>query len=102
MDKRSLHRFSLRGEMLPSYIPTRIAEKIVFAGESMQMFEAEKQTMSKRKGQAFCWNVFDILQLIFIKSSSRDCHCWKTIWKLRNISWNIFMNKVGLVESRFF
>uniref|UniRef100_A0A8C6TNN5 Gamma-tubulin complex component n=1 Tax=Neogobius melanostomus TaxID=47308 RepID=A0A8C6TNN5_9GOBI len=35
----SLQQFSLRTEMLPSYIPVRVAEKILFVGESVQMFE---------------------------------------------------------------
>ncbi|XP_072348857.1 gamma-tubulin complex component 4 isoform X8 [Scyliorhinus torazame] len=35
----SLKQFSLRAEMLPSYIPVRVAEKILFVGESVQMFE---------------------------------------------------------------
>uniref|UniRef100_A0A8C5EEI5 Gamma-tubulin complex component n=1 Tax=Gouania willdenowi TaxID=441366 RepID=A0A8C5EEI5_GOUWI len=35
----SLQQFSLRTEMLPSYIPIRVAEKILFVGESVQMFE---------------------------------------------------------------
>ncbi|CAF91584.1 unnamed protein product, partial [Tetraodon nigroviridis] len=35
----SLQQFSLRAEMLPSYIPVRVAEKILFVGESVQMFE---------------------------------------------------------------
>ncbi|XP_069758610.1 gamma-tubulin complex component 4 isoform X3 [Narcine bancroftii] len=35
----TLKQFSLRAEMLPSYIPVRVAEKILFVGESVQMFE---------------------------------------------------------------
>uniref|UniRef100_V9KCH2 Gamma-tubulin complex component n=1 Tax=Callorhinchus milii TaxID=7868 RepID=V9KCH2_CALMI len=35
----SLKQFSLRAEMLPSYLPVRVAEKILFVGESVQMFE---------------------------------------------------------------
>nr|XP_014340371.1 PREDICTED: gamma-tubulin complex component 4 [Latimeria chalumnae] len=37
----SLKQFSLRAEMLPSYIPFRVAEKILFVGESVQMFETQ-------------------------------------------------------------
>ncbi|XP_012692054.1 gamma-tubulin complex component 4 [Clupea harengus] len=43
----SLQQFSLRVEMLPSYIPIRVAEKILFVGESVQMFEKNNQTPSR-------------------------------------------------------
>ncbi len=42
----SLQQFSLRVEMLPSYIPVRVAEKILFVGESVQMFENHNQSPS--------------------------------------------------------
>ncbi|TSK20031.1 Gamma-tubulin complex component 4 [Bagarius yarrelli] len=43
----SLQQFSLRVEMLPSYIPVRVAEKILFVGESVQMFENHNQSPSR-------------------------------------------------------
>ncbi|XP_062405971.1 gamma-tubulin complex component 4 [Sardina pilchardus] len=43
----SLQQFSLRVEMLPSYIPIRVAEKILFVGESVQMFEKNNQSPSR-------------------------------------------------------
>uniref|UniRef100_A0A6I8R528 Gamma-tubulin complex component n=1 Tax=Xenopus tropicalis TaxID=8364 RepID=A0A6I8R528_XENTR len=43
----SLKQFSLRAEMLPSYIPVRVAEKILFVGESVQMFENQNANMSR-------------------------------------------------------
>ncbi|KAG8440579.1 hypothetical protein GDO86_006360 [Hymenochirus boettgeri] len=43
----SLKQFSLRVEMLPSYIPVRVAEKILFVGESIQMFENQNVNMSR-------------------------------------------------------
>ncbi|KAI1889751.1 hypothetical protein AGOR_G00166160 [Albula goreensis] len=43
----SLQQFSLRVEMLPSYIPVRVAEKILFVGESVQMFENHNQNPSR-------------------------------------------------------
>lgn len=43
----SLQQFSLRAEMLPSYIPARVAEKILFVGESVQMFENQNQNPSR-------------------------------------------------------
>ncbi|KAJ8412992.1 hypothetical protein AAFF_G00105740 [Aldrovandia affinis] len=43
----SLQQFSLRIEMLPSYIPVRVAEKILFVGESVQMFENHHQNPSR-------------------------------------------------------
>ena len=44
-------QFSLRIEMLPSYIPVRVAEKILFVGESVQMFESQNVSFTK-KGRA--------------------------------------------------
>ncbi|KAK7893257.1 hypothetical protein WMY93_022409 [Mugilogobius chulae] len=43
----SLQQFSLRTEMLPSYIPVRVAEKILFWGESVQMFENHNHSPSR-------------------------------------------------------
>ncbi|CAG5866109.1 unnamed protein product, partial [Menidia menidia] len=43
----SLQQFSLRAEMLPSYIPVRVAEKILFVGESVQMFENHNHSPSR-------------------------------------------------------
>lgn len=36
--------FAVRFEMLPSYLPPRIAEKILFVGESVQIFSSRKKT----------------------------------------------------------
>lgn len=41
-------QFSLRVEMLPSYIPVRVAEKILFVGESVQMFESQNVNLTKK------------------------------------------------------
>ncbi|XP_063170601.1 gamma-tubulin complex component 4 isoform X3 [Candoia aspera] len=41
-------QFSLRIEMLPSYIPVRVAEKILFVGESVQMFESQNVALTKK------------------------------------------------------
>jgi gamma-tubulin complex component 4 len=46
----SLKQFSLRVEILPSYIPVRVAEKILFVGESVQMFENQNVNLT-RKGR---------------------------------------------------
>ncbi|XP_077329225.1 gamma-tubulin complex component 4-like isoform X1 [Lithobates pipiens] len=43
----TLKQFSLRVEMLPSYIPVRVAEKMLFVGESVQMFENWNVTMTR-------------------------------------------------------
>ena len=52
-DKVTQTRFSLRSEMLPSYLPTRIAEKILFVGESIQIFEsASDSRQRKQQGNA--------------------------------------------------
>lgn len=34
--------------MLPSYIPARVAEKILFVGESVQMFESQNVALTKK------------------------------------------------------
>lgn len=41
--------FSIRPEMLPDYISLRVAEKILFVGESVQMFESERKMTSYQK-----------------------------------------------------
>lgn len=46
----NLHRFALRADLLPCYIPVRVANKILFVGESVQMFENEKKPNSLDKG----------------------------------------------------
>lgn len=49
--KGQCEQFTLRVEMLPSYIPARVAEKILFVGESVQMFESEREgTCFKSRG----------------------------------------------------
>lgn len=47
----NLHRFALRADLLPCYIPVRVANKILFVGESVQMFENEKKPNSLDKGR---------------------------------------------------
>uniref|UniRef100_H9G828 Gamma-tubulin complex component n=1 Tax=Anolis carolinensis TaxID=28377 RepID=H9G828_ANOCA len=41
-------QFSLRVEMLPSYIPAHVAEKILFVGETVQMFESQNISLTKK------------------------------------------------------
>jgi len=50
----SLQQFSLRVEMLPSYIPVRVAEKILFVGESVQMFENHNHSPSRAGSASVC------------------------------------------------
>ena len=50
----SLQQFSLRVEMLPSYIPVRVAEKILFVGESVQMFENHNHSPSRAGSSSGC------------------------------------------------
>jgi hypothetical protein len=45
-----LKQFSPRVEILPSYIPVRVAEKILFVAESVQVFENQKVNLT-RKGR---------------------------------------------------
>ena len=54
----SLQQFSLRLEMLPSYIPVRLAENILFVGESVQMFQNHRQG-PPRTGQNQLKNNFE-------------------------------------------
>ncbi|XP_072031509.1 gamma-tubulin complex component 4-like [Amphiura filiformis] len=46
-EKEHHSHYAIRTAMLPNYMPLRIAEKIVFVGESVQMFENKKQNTSK-------------------------------------------------------
>lgn len=55
----SLQQFSLRTEMLPSYIPIRVAEKILFVGESVQMFENHNHSPSRAGTGSFCCNLLE-------------------------------------------
>uniref|UniRef100_A0A8C5KHQ8 Gamma-tubulin complex component n=1 Tax=Jaculus jaculus TaxID=51337 RepID=A0A8C5KHQ8_JACJA len=44
----SLKQFSLRVEILPSYIPVRVAEKILFVGESVPMFDTQNVNLTRK------------------------------------------------------
>ncbi|KAJ8304037.1 hypothetical protein KUTeg_017620 [Tegillarca granosa] len=43
-------QFILQAELLPVYISVRVANKILFVGESLQMFESDRKPSSFRKG----------------------------------------------------
>ena len=43
-EKEYQSQYAIRVSMLPNYIPTRIAAKILFVGESVQMFENRKHS----------------------------------------------------------
>uniref|UniRef100_A0A8C7W987 Gamma-tubulin complex component n=1 Tax=Oncorhynchus mykiss TaxID=8022 RepID=A0A8C7W987_ONCMY len=70
----SLQQFSLRAEMLPSYVPIRVAEKILFVGESVQMFENHNHSPSRAgenlKGGVFC--LFTLTQVSSILKHQED------------------------------
>ncbi len=55
-EKEQHSHHAIHTTMLPNYIPLRVAEKILFVGESVQMFENKKQNTSKYIGKYF---VFD-------------------------------------------
>ena len=63
----SLKQFSLRVEILPSYIPVRVAEKILFVGESVQMFENQNVNLTRKGRNVLAWGnpilkgIFDIM-----------------------------------------
>ncbi|KAK7475136.1 hypothetical protein BaRGS_00033628 [Batillaria attramentaria] len=43
--------FVIQADLLPSYIPIRVANKILFVGESVQMFEINQQKDKQHSGQ---------------------------------------------------
>lgn len=45
-------QFRINAEMLPSYIPTRVADKILFIGESVGMFQGSRQTKTSHQRSA--------------------------------------------------
>lgn len=59
----SLQQFSLRTEMLPSYIPIRVAEKILFVGESVQMFENHNHSPSRAGSEVLCSRTFVLMSV---------------------------------------
>ena len=42
--------FVVQADLLPSYVPMRIASKILFVGESVQMFETNQQNAKQQSG----------------------------------------------------
>ena len=51
--KIETHRFYIVPSMLPAYIPMRVAEKILFVGQSVQMLkDTESLESYSYKGQA--------------------------------------------------
>lgn len=57
----SLKQFSLRVEMLPSYIPVRVAEKILFVGESVQMFENQNVNLTRKGKEHLSCNLCSVM-----------------------------------------
>ena len=54
----SHERFSIQATLLPSYIPLRVAEKILFVGESVLMFEMEKDGV-QYKHRGMHWSLVE-------------------------------------------
>ncbi|XP_052795876.1 gamma-tubulin complex component 4-like isoform X1 [Mya arenaria] len=46
----SSHLFAIQADLLPAYIPLRVANKILFVGESIQMFQEKGKTQAQQKG----------------------------------------------------
>ncbi|KAH3830261.1 hypothetical protein DPMN_103502 [Dreissena polymorpha] len=44
------HMFVVQADLLPSYVPLRVANKILFVGESIQMFQEKGKSLSEGKG----------------------------------------------------
>lgn len=57
-------KFRINAEMLPSYIPTRVADKVLFIGESVGMFKGSKKT----KNSVYRSSVIQDKELEFTKS----------------------------------
>lgn len=43
--------FTLQADLLPVYISIRVANKILFVGESIQMFETDRKPATHKKGE---------------------------------------------------
>ncbi|KAL9985958.1 hypothetical protein ACROYT_G000009 [Oculina patagonica] len=64
-------QFRINAEMLPSYIPTRVADKVLFIGESVGMFKGSKKTKNslyrssviQDKEQEFTMSLYSLQQL---------------------------------------
>ena len=83
----SLKQFSLRVEMLPSYIPVRVAEKILFVGESVQMFENQNVNLTRKgKEHLFCslcsvMSMTSIFQNAVLTNSSTVTDYWLILFR---------------------
>jgi len=44
------HLFAVQADLLPGYIPLRVANKILFVGESIQMFQDKSKSLTLGKG----------------------------------------------------
>ncbi|PIK55491.1 putative gamma-tubulin complex component 4-like [Apostichopus japonicus] len=90
--------FAINAPMLPSYLPLRVAEKILFAGESVQMFESKKQKsvakytdpvlgsneekFAKKLTELKHQSVFSIHQFEIVVNEIRSCvaeHLWTLV-----------------------
>ncbi|KAK7116694.1 gamma-tubulin complex component 4-like [Littorina saxatilis] len=49
--QRDAEMFIIQADLLPGYIPMRVASKILFVGESVQMFETNQHTARQHSGQ---------------------------------------------------
>jgi hypothetical protein len=48
------HLFSIKSDLLPGYIPVRVASKILFVGESIQMFQEKGKSAVSRGKSKLC------------------------------------------------
>lgn len=86
----SLKQFSLRVEILPSYIPVRVAEKILFVGESVQMFENQNVNLT-RKGR-------NALVLLVPSSEALYLQHWPKACRVRVADDNNDCSKTTLID----
>lgn len=115
----NLHRFALRADLLPCYIPVRVANKILFVGESVQMFENEKKPNSLDKGRRqvdfylyqslnFCWYMYNNFTFInsvlyhtivsFFKSAYFPFHLLQYKWYFVSVKLKTKMSFTSIYE----
>ncbi|XP_078456419.1 gamma-tubulin complex component 4 isoform X1 [Lampetra planeri] len=94
--KESMRLYSIRPEMLPGYLPHRLAQKVLFVGESVQMFQSQAASrcasgsLLKSHEDAFATEIhnlqqqdlFSLLELEMVVDKIRNKvaeHLWKLV-----------------------
>lgn len=101
----SLQQFSLRTEMLPSYIPVRVAEKILFVGESVQMFENHNHSPSragsilKHQEDAFAQEMYKLKQQPLFNLVDFENFIDRVRSTVAEHLWTLMVEESGLLEQ---